>query len=118
MYLLPCAADSPNVELDGMDDLLKKAVAAFPVALSIGKKIEDLVAADLYLIRDKFELAVGHRLDDSRLTTHYALIIACAIEVIQYSAEKFDKTFIFRLCIILTKHVVKIRQCGIILKAL
>ena len=38
MYLLPCAADSPNVELDVMDDLLKKAVAAFPVALSIGKK--------------------------------------------------------------------------------
>ena len=117
--MLPCAADSPNVELDVMDDLLKKAVAAFPVALSIGKKIEDLVAADLYLIRDKFELAVGHRLDDSRLTTHYALIIACAIEVIQYSAQKFDiQAFIFRLCIILTKHVVKMRQCGIISKAL
>ena len=114
--MLPSAADSPNVELDVMDDLLKKAVAAFPVALSIGK---DLVAADLYLIRDKFELAVGHRLDDLRLTTHYALIIACAIEVIRYSAQKFDiQTFIFRLCIILTKHVVKIRQCGIILKAL
>ncbi|KAL5499864.1 hypothetical protein EMCRGX_G011329 [Ephydatia muelleri] len=95
--LLPCAADSPNVELDVMDDLLKKAVAAFPVALSIGKKIEDLVAADLYLIRDKFELAVGHRLDDSRLTTHYALIVACAIEHVVKIRHEEPKTIEYLL---------------------
>ena len=64
-----------------MDELLKKAVSAFPVVLFVGKKVEDMAAEDLYKIRDRFEEAVGHGLDDSRITTHYALIIACALEV-------------------------------------
>ena len=39
--LLPCAVDSSNVHviLDVMDDLVKRAVAAFPVALCTGKKL-------------------------------------------------------------------------------
>ena len=74
-----------------MDDLLKKAVAAFPVALSIGHKVENMAADDLNLLRDRSDLAVWHRFDDSRLATHYALIIACAHEVCNiYSAKKYE----------------------------
>ena len=40
-----------------------------------------MAAEDLYKIRDRFEEPVGHGLDDSRLTTHYAFKIACALEV-------------------------------------
>ena len=51
--------------------------------------MEDVAADDLYLLRDRFELAVGHRLDDSRLATHHALIIACAhARYTTYGAKK------------------------------
>ena len=43
--------------------------------------MENMATDDLYLLRDRSELAVGHRLDDSHLTTHYDLITACAHEV-------------------------------------
>ena len=79
--MLPCIADSPDVELDVLDKILEEAVAAIPDALRIGRAVISMDAGDIYRIREKILQACGEKLSDSRLATHYAMLTACALQV-------------------------------------
>lgn len=69
-----------SVELDFLQSLQKNAVSAFPKMLSVGSKLEQMEASDLYKIREEVYSAVGTSFD-SRLATHYAFIIASTQQV-------------------------------------
>lgn len=79
--LLPCVTDSPDVELDILNAILNKAVAALPHALRVGKAVLEMEAEDIYHIRDRIQELCTVKLTDSRLTTHYAIITACTLQV-------------------------------------
>ncbi len=79
--MLPCVANSPGVELDTLDTILNRAVAAFPDALRVGHKVLAMDAEDVYSIRDRIQQSCGENFTDSRLATHYAMLSACAMQV-------------------------------------
>ena len=70
--LLSCVTDSPDVELDILNAILNKAVAALPHALRVGKAVLEMEAEDIYHIRDRIQLGIMHR-EVYRLTSHYSL---------------------------------------------
>lgn len=73
--------NSPDVELDALNAILEGAVAAFPHALRVGKMIIEMHAERIYCIRDKIQQSLGDQLTDSRLSTHYAMLTACSLQV-------------------------------------
>ncbi len=78
--LLPCIADSPNIELDVLNTILQQSVAAFPHALHIGKAVLATEAEVIYHMRDCIHSLFGEGFN-SCLATHYAMIAACALQV-------------------------------------
>ena len=79
--MLPCVTNSPDVELDVLNGILDKAVAVLPHALRVGKAVLEMEADDIYHIRDRIQELCTVKLTDSRLTTHYAIITACTLQV-------------------------------------
>lgn len=81
--LLPCCGSAASVELDVLADLLETVRAAFPQALSVGHYIKVMSPEKLYTIRTKLErkVGMGDLSQDSRLMTHYSLVIACVKKV-------------------------------------
>ena len=79
--MVPCVTNSPDVELDVLNGIVDKAVAALPHALRVGKAVLEMEADDIYHIRDRIQELCTVKLTDSRLTTHYAIITACALQV-------------------------------------
>ena len=79
--LLPCVAESPDVELDVLNFILERAVAAFPHAIAIGKAVLETDPDDIYCFRDRIKQCCGENLKDSRLATHYAMLTACSLQV-------------------------------------
>ena len=76
-----CHQFTRYVELDVLNGILDKAVAALPHALRVGKAVLEMEADDIYHIRDRIQQLCTVKLTDSRLTTHYAIITACALQV-------------------------------------
>ena len=79
--LIPCVGSCPNVELDVLSDILVASAAAFPDALGIGHTVSCMDAEDIYDIRDRLRRLIGCEVQDSRLLTHYSLLIAHVKEV-------------------------------------
>ena len=63
--LLPCVANSPDVELDVLNIVLSKAVAALPHALRVGKATLEMDADGIYQIRDRIQQLCAENLSDS-----------------------------------------------------
>ena len=81
--LLPCCGLASSVELDVLSELLSIAGAAFPQGLSVGHYVTQMSADKVYAIREKFcrKVEISADRQDSRLTTHYSLFIACVKKV-------------------------------------
>ena len=79
--MLPCVTHSPDVELDVLNVVLSKAVAALPHALRVGKATLEMDADDIYHIYRRIQQLCADNLSDSQLATHYGIITACALQV-------------------------------------
>lgn len=50
--MIPCVADSPDVELDFLSLFLDNAVSAFPLALKVGRNVVNMDPETVYDIRE------------------------------------------------------------------
>ena len=72
--------ESGEVTLDKLQKIQEEVVSAFPEVLRIGHFLENCSAAHIYSLRDEIIAMVGTKFD-SRLATHYAFNLACALKV-------------------------------------
>ena len=80
VVLVPFILESGDVALDKLQQIQAKAVSAFPEVLRIGNFLEHCDAHHIYSLRDEVMGIVGAKFD-SRLATHYAFNMACALKV-------------------------------------
>lgn len=80
---MPFKFQAPVVELRILEEMIKKAPAAFPKILSLGKWLDKITDTDVAVMRQQVLDKVGGMLD-SRLATQYALTIMCAEKVSTY----------------------------------
>ena len=78
--LVPFIHEAPPVELGVLAQVLQDAPAAFPLLLSVGRKVEQLTTVELRPLQERVTGVVDGKLD-SRLCTHYCVSIICAQEV-------------------------------------
>ena len=80
VILVPFVLESGEVTLDKLKKIQEEVVSAFPEVLRIGYFLENCDAAHIYSLRDEIIAMVGAKFD-SRLATHYAFNLACALKV-------------------------------------
>ena len=78
--MVPFVLQSGDVTLDQLQKIQSEAVSAFPKVLRIGNFLEQCDANHIYSLRDEIMEMVGTKFD-SRLATHYAFNMACALKV-------------------------------------
>ena len=80
VVLVPFILEPGDVALEKLQKIQAEAVSAFPEALCIGNFLEHCDADIIYSLRDEIMGMVGAKFD-SRLATHYAFNMACALKV-------------------------------------
>ena len=63
-----------------LSEVLQDAPAAFPLLLSVGRKLEQLEVSQLKELQERVAMIVVDKVD-SRLATQYAISVLCAQEV-------------------------------------
>ena len=77
---MPFTLESGSLALDKLRIIQARVVSAFPEVLRIGNFLEHCNAELIYTLCDEIMGMVGARFD-SRLATHYAFNMACALKV-------------------------------------
>lgn len=71
------------MELGALARILEEAPAAFPMLLSVGKKLEAMEISSLQAIQEKIGAVIEDKID-SRLLSQYSISLFCAQEVSHY----------------------------------